>query len=87
MKVVQTIHIGSITINTIGGASVLQIGSSGLIQAHSESYETTEVVKEPGRPPLAPPITDTPSLEDGVQVQAPEAILGGEPPLNVEQEP
>lgn len=80
MKIEQTIHIGNFTINSIGGSSIVQIGSAGLIQAHSESYETKQEVKAP---PKAPGIEEAaaPEIpgEPFVKVEIPEISLGMEP--------
>lgn len=64
MKIVQTIHIGTFTINTIGGASIVQIGSSGLIQSHSESYETREIAKIPPGVPIEMGISVPETVEE-----------------------
>jgi hypothetical protein len=83
MKIVQTIQIGTFTINSIGGSSIIQIGSSGMIQAHSESYETTEVTKKPELPAVeAPP--EMPEPINGVQVEIPE-LMGGVQPQTPQQ--
>lgn len=57
MKIIQNIQIGTLTINSIGGASIIQIGSSGMIQSHCESYAVAEpaAITAPAAPPEAPP--------------------------------
>ncbi|WP_018131636.1 spore germination protein GerPB [Effusibacillus pohliae] len=74
MKIVQTIHIGTFTINSIGGASIIQIGSSGMIRSYSESYETTEAVPAaPAMPAPQPPLEPGVITEVGNQA-APESL-------------
>lgn len=79
MKIVQTIHIGTFSINTVGGSSIIQIGSSGMIQAHSESYETTEAAPvRPEVPPAAVPPAAAPVPANAVKVEVP-GVLNGQP--------
>lgn len=79
MKIVQTIHIGTFTINSIGGSSIVQIGSSGMIQAHSESYETKEVApvqtQQPGAQGVQGAAGGLPA-PNGVEVEIPEGGNG-----------
>jgi hypothetical protein len=39
MRVTQKIVVGSITINSVQNSSIVQIGSSGMMQSQSESYQ------------------------------------------------
>jgi hypothetical protein len=55
MKIIQHIQIGTLSINTIGEASIVQIGTSGMIQSSSESYN----IYEPEKPQIRPPVPDT----------------------------
>lgn len=45
MRITQTISIGRLTINTMSNSSVLQVGASGAIKAHSETI--TENIPQP----------------------------------------
>ncbi len=73
MKIVQTIHIGTFTINSIGGASIVQIGSSWLIQSHSESYETNGTVQAPVTPKGEAQLFPETVLEPFVKTKIPTA--------------
>ncbi|BCJ86665.1 spore germination protein GerPB [Effusibacillus dendaii] len=87
MKIVQNIHIGHLTINTVGTASVVQIGSSGLIRMYAESYDITEAPPVlpapvvPTLPAVEGPVPTAPSPAD-VIVQVPEGMATEETPPN-----
>ncbi|MEK3747927.1 spore germination protein GerPB [Paenibacillus sp. FSL E2-8871] len=54
----QCISVNNLKIGTISNSSVLQIGTSGRINALSHSYQTGDVTKPPPSP--MPAVSDSP---------------------------
>ncbi|UOF89331.1 spore germination protein GerPB [Fodinisporobacter ferrooxydans] len=50
MRVNQKITVGSITINSVQNSSIVQIGSSGMIQSQSESLQSPPTANGNGGP-------------------------------------
>jgi spore germination protein PB len=58
ITVYQCISVNNLKIGTISNSSVLQIGTSGRINALSHSYQTDDVPKSPPAP--TPEVSDSP---------------------------
>ncbi|MBY3621932.1 spore gernimation protein [Acinetobacter sp. CUI P1] len=60
ITVYQCISVNHLKIGTISNSSVLQIGTSGRINALSHSYQTGDVPKSPPAP--TPAVSDSPFI-------------------------